>query len=44
MGNSLDLVRLTPLMGRTLGRPEIVIGLITENILKEEGLWIGMLF
>ena len=28
MGNALDLVRLTPLMEKTRGRPEIVIGLI----------------
>jgi subtilisin family serine protease len=33
--NPLDLVDLTPLMGLTSGRPEVVVGLIDGSVLKQ---------
>ena len=41
MGNALDLVRLTPLMELTRGRPEIFIGLIDGPVATDHADLMG---
>ena len=39
--NPLDLVKLTPLMALTSGRPEVVVGLIDGSVLKQHPELVG---